>query len=117
MESLTKHCGRCKLVLPLESFAHDRKRKDGRFGYCRDCWAAFRRGRVRRRITERVASRMAAGAKTCPRCGEIKQFTEFYKNRNTADGCTWLCKVCFLEDIRDRTEHYETSRMNTAGDH
>jgi hypothetical protein len=69
-----------------------------------------RRGRVRERTSERVSQRLAAGQKRCPRCGETKPFTQFYKNRNTADGHTWLCKVCYLKNIRERTERYEKAR-------
>lgn len=32
--------------------------------------------------------------KRCPRCGETKAVTEFYKNSRTADGLRCYCKPC-----------------------
>ena len=34
------------------------------------------------------------GEKRCPKCGEIKQHSLFYNNKNAKDNCSPYCKVC-----------------------
>lgn len=32
--------------------------------------------------------------KKCPKCGEMKDRSEFYNNRSSNDGLSWSCKEC-----------------------
>ena len=32
--------------------------------------------------------------KTCNKCGEIKELTEYHKNKNYVNGCESTCKIC-----------------------
>lgn len=40
--------------------------------------------------------------KYCPKCGETKPFSDFYKNKARTDGLTAYCKPCMLEYGRRR---------------
>ena len=33
-------------------------------------------------------------SKTCPKCGEVKPFSEFRRNKSQKDGLSYECKVC-----------------------
>jgi hypothetical protein len=35
--------------------------------------------------------------KTCTKCNEIKEKSNFYKNKNAKDGLSWQCKLCATE--------------------
>lgn len=39
--------------------------------------------------------------KKCPRCGEIKSISEFYKNVSRRDGFSTYCKTCIAQDSHD----------------
>jgi hypothetical protein len=43
--------------------------------------------------------------KKCARCGELKDITEFYKDRRSGDGLQGYCKQCKSEYNR---KHYDT---------
>lgn len=34
------------------------------------------------------------GAKQCPKCGETKDYSEFYRNKSSKINCSPYCKVC-----------------------
>jgi hypothetical protein len=38
--------------------------------------------------------------KRCPKCGETKPLTEFWKNRSTSDGVQAWCKPCWYETTK-----------------
>jgi hypothetical protein len=40
--------------------------------------------------------------KRCPRCHEQKPLGDFYHDRTERDGHTCRCKVCILEECRNR---------------
>lgn len=45
---MMKRCCRCECTKPLEDFALDKRLKDGRFSWCRECQRAYRREWQRR---------------------------------------------------------------------
>jgi hypothetical protein len=53
----------------------------------------------------RVAQRVAAGVKTCSKCGESKSLTDFTPNRRSGDGRDGWCRPCRAASRRQpRTE-------------
>lgn len=58
--------------------------------------------------------------KTCFKCGETKDFTEFYKHPRMADGHLGKCKECTKKDVNKRyysepekIKDYEKKRQQT----
>ena len=51
--------------------------------------------------------------KRCGKCGEVKAFTEFYKSRSKADGCSSYCKPCQHDHYRMRYT-YRTKVLKEA---
>ena len=49
--------------------------------------------------------------KKCAKCGEIKEFIEFDKNKTRKDGCGSWCKLC--KRIRSK-EYYRENKKQTA---
>ena len=43
--------------------------------------------------------------KTCNKCGEEKEYFNFYKHRNTSDGYMGCCKKCHKAYQKDYQEH------------
>lgn len=50
--------------------------------------------RVTRETAEAVAQRVLLGVKTCPACGELKAFDDYYRSKASPDGCANYCKLC-----------------------
>ena len=48
--------------------------------------------------------------KKCTKCGNEKHVTEFYKNSKSKDGLKTWCKLCHLEDSRNREKKYNEKR-------
>ena len=66
-------------------------------GICRPCWLA-------------VESRAVGDQKRCQKCKEIKEKTEFYKDRKARDLLTTRCKPCFgrkQNRKKVRQDHHE----------
>lgn len=52
--------------------------------------------------------------KKCPKCGEIKEIEEFYKNNSRKDGFSSYCKICsnenhskYVEDNKEKLREYD----------
>ena len=39
--------------------------------------------------------------KQCTKCKEIKNISEFYKNKNTKDGFSYVCKICSKNSLNN----------------
>ena len=92
------HCGEWK---PRDEFYEDRRNRNGRKSYCRDCAAAAQR--TRRANREGGEPRMD-GEKPCGQCGQTKPRTEFSPNKMTYDGRQTHCRRCNNEiDLIRRT--------------
>lgn len=53
-----------------------------------------------------------SATKTCPKCGETKGHTEFYRNAKNRDGFQACCKVCqarYYAANREKRRGYQTS--------
>ena len=50
--------------------------------------------------------------KTCYRCKETKEYSEFHKNKSKKDGYTTYCKKCQLEYIKSRPATAKVQRNN-----
>lgn len=90
-----KLCPRCGETKPLESFPIDRRRPDGRYGYCKPCKASYMRDYASRRDNfKHNLSR---------RCREHGITLELYERLDREqDGCCVICggkpsgaRLCF----------------------
>jgi hypothetical protein len=50
--------------------------------------------------------------KTCNYCKNNIELTNFYKNKNTKDGYTSLCKICYMSDERKETIKNQKKKLN-----
>ena len=48
--------------------------------------------------------------KTCPRCGEGQDFSNFYRDARRRDGCRSWCKGCISKDSKSREGRYRETR-------
>lgn len=55
-----KKCARCAVSKPHEAFSRDRRRKDGRYPYCRECDGAKSRERYRANVQRESERKRAA---------------------------------------------------------
>lgn len=64
-------------------------------------------------MTEETTPQTTASSKACPKCGEAKSATEFYKDRSKKDGLDNRCKPCKREQKRkwrEANSEYERER-------
>lgn len=97
----SKRCRHCSRVLPLSSFASNKRMKDGLQVWCRECVAAYSATRYRRRrallgktVREPTNVDVPADHKLCRKCGEIKPHSEWHRNATASDGLSTRCKAC-----------------------
>lgn len=53
---------------------------------------------------------MRSAMKTCTKCGETKELTEFHRNKRSKDGRGTRCKSCskqYYQDSRERIREYQ----------
>lgn len=87
-----RKCVRCGKLLPLNEFAVDKRRRDGKASMCREC-----DNKRRRALPALIESKM----KICTHCGKLLPFSEFYNDANRKDGKAPECKECFKIRIRE----------------
>lgn len=108
-----KTCAICEVVKPLDDFAKNNRRPDGRGSYCKPCAREkyHRPAAERKRLMERPAVVVdesgtvvwseAEGEQECRKCREVKPLSEFYweadKGRHR-----YRCKDCHLGQSRQR---------------
>ena len=51
-------------------------------------------------------------AKICSRCRQIKDASEFYKNRRNKDGLQYICKDCYKQYYKDNKDKFKKYRKN-----
>lgn len=88
-----KRCSRCREYRPLGEFNRDRRSKDGLDWYCRPCRKAYRAGAVGAWHRAPNSVRDAHG-KTCPRCQQHKQWSDYQKCAGVKDGHQSYCRQC-----------------------
>jgi hypothetical protein len=89
---LTKKCNRCWIEKSTLDFQKRSKSKDGLRNQCKECRSEQDKDRC-----EKNRNRDAIDVpdyKTCPRCNQEKEGSEFYKDNNTLDGLGGWCKEC-----------------------
>ncbi|UJH95615.1 hypothetical protein [Bacillus phage vB_BtM_BMBsp2] len=50
--------------------------------------------------------------KRCPKCDQVKEFTEYYKNKSRKDGLNVYCKLCVKEDQKDYHVRNKEARLD-----
>lgn len=54
-------------------------------------------------------------SKACTKCGVVKPFGDFYKNKSTKDGLNYWCKVCLLSAVANQyKKNPERAKENAA---
>lgn len=89
----TKHCKRCDRTLPISEFYHDKKSKDGRAFYCRDCSREY--AKEYRKTVGSIYSGMMGNVTTYHRKPfnvTRKEFYEWYKNQPKKCAYCGLCE-------------------------
>jgi hypothetical protein len=96
-----KACAICKVVQPLENFAQNNRRPDGRGSYCKPCAREkYHRPWVEQR---RSVDRPTEGEQKCRKCGEVKPYSEFYWEADKGR-YRYRCKACHLVQSKRRWE-------------
>lgn len=122
----TKVCIRCNQELPKTSFKEQPKNSDGLKNICKECISKKPRkiqlkteaqvekgnaiGRENaRKNKERNANGIDwSGTKTCARCKETKNKTEFNKQLSKKDGLRSFCKDCRVQERKENREEIAT---------
>src|SRR5579884_1155433 len=94
-QATTKRCPACGQDKPLSAFRRQRKSRDGYQRLCADC--------AQRRTEDRRAQLDARDPtlKVCPRCGEGKPLSEFWRSKARTDGLQTYCKPCLVRGTAD----------------
>lgn len=88
-----KRCSRCQLNQPIEEFHKDSRLSSGRKAMCKDC-CAKQKGIIeigKNRFAKKISKK---GFKRCAECKDIKELSEFHKNKNNYLGVSAICKIC-----------------------
>lgn len=116
--AVPKTCATCEQVKTRGDFHKDGARRDGVRKDCKDCIEAQRRAyraaaRLRKqtqRAQELAKARQQTGLpeqpqddepKPCARCRQVKELTEFPRDRAKASGISNRCKECHRKACRD----------------
>ncbi len=105
----TKRCSRCGETKPVGEFSLNRRRKDGRSWWCKQCCQADYLSRkpaghqVRPYPKQRNRLSPDAAEKRCARCGEVKPIDGFPRNSRAADGRMTRCRACMGIDRKERS--------------
>lgn len=88
-----KRCAKCGEEKPLEVFAKDKRRADGRGSYCKACENARNRERGAR-LSAAYVPAPTEGERTCSICGVTKPLTEFGRRKDSPAGFRSACNDC-----------------------
>jgi len=91
-----KTCSKCAETKPLDLFAKDKRRPDGRGSRCKACENARNRERGRT-ISAAYTALPTDGERTCTACGETKPLTEFAPRKDSPTGFRSACNPCKRE--------------------
>src|SRR5690606_26012838 len=113
----TKCCTKCGETRPLDEFARDRGRRDGRTPNCRLSRRTAYRERSRRYAAQ--TAKVAPTAKRAPRCERTLPASARAHIRTRADGVHDTCRDCHTERRRawreKNAEYVRESRRSPAG--
>ena len=114
-----KECTKCGEV---KAFAEYSKCKGGRFGLhakCKACFSEYMK-EWRPRRTKIIYCSIKLQERECTKCGEVKDFAEYHKDKYSSTGCKPSCKQCSIkhrkenaEILKERNIHYLDERLNS----
>lgn len=121
---VARTCAKCKLILPASNFAFNKTRNTHRprcsscvikeireKGYERktpyerrvktnNAWKKKNQSRDEKEIRDIQKIKYPNGDKLCPKCGETKPLSQFYRHRSSIDGLQYRCKTCHNALVR-----------------
>ena len=89
-----KRCSKCGKLKDESEFPKDRTRKDGLHQRCKACKNEYSRQRYQSKQESPEGNAENSDLKRCSGCGELKNRSEYSKDRTKKDGLYHLCKVC-----------------------
>jgi len=90
----SKRCSKCGQFKPAADFYSSRRNSDGYSCHCRLCVQKQKQSYCRRLAVRRKSEIPRIETKRCPRCGEVKPVSEFYKAVGKVAGYATHCKGC-----------------------
>lgn len=116
-----KRCTKCGEWKPRTDFYRRKSKSDGLASECKQC--AFEYRLLHRKVQYTVA--LPPETKICPRCGVLRPFSDFYKDRTQKDGLQTRCRDCkrviqkqYLSDnadvVRQKAHEYNVSEHGRA---
>lgn len=82
-----KTCSKCLIEKSLDSFPNEKKRKDGKYPWCKECLSEHRKARYKK-----VPRKVWIEQKVCSKCKEWKPREEFRKY--TGNNLHYRCMSC-----------------------
>lgn len=108
--TIGKRCSKCKEIKPLEEFAKDRRCRDGRGARCKECVRIYQQ-RWAESSKNRPYVVYENGKKTCSKCGEEKNISEFPRDSKSRDGLHSWCKQCvYSVNLQRYYDNYDEHR-------
>lgn len=100
---MKKECISCKEVLDIAYFSYRTDTKKHR-NQCKKCHKGYNTDLEDRR--NETKSLFKSGLKRCSRCDQIKEISEFHRDKITSTGFASRCKICIheLQSQKCRTE-------------
>lgn len=94
-----KKCPDCGLAKPIDQFGQNKRMVDGGARYCKECSGQRSKASYRKRMAQqgrqvRERPEVPDGSKYCPRYREVKEISEFGRNRTEKSGRAAYCKPC-----------------------
>ena len=86
-----KRCGLCHKIKEIEKFYRNKYKRDGYLYRCIECHKRY----VAQRLEKRKAEEKHCPKEiTCPKCGEAKRPSQFFRNSVLRTGYATICKQC-----------------------
>ena len=101
-----KECTKCGEV---KAFSEYSKCKGGRFGLhakCKACFSEYMK-EWRPRKTKEIYCSIKLQERECTKCGEVKDFTEYHKDKYSSTGCKSSCKQCAIKHRKENAELFK----------
>ena len=107
MDILTKQCRSCNAVKPVTEYYNKTHSSDGYDPYCTVCKLEkakkYKMNPIFSMKTKSVLSEDGK-SKFCGGCETTKPIIEFYKTKNTKDGISTRCVVCYKQNYRNNKD-------------
>lgn len=91
-----KKCTKCGEIKETNLFCKNKRKDDGLSSVCRSCShiESSINYQKRKEKNKLPIINIDYGCKKCSKCGEIKELSDFYKNKSKKDGFCSSCKSC-----------------------